>query len=152
MFRDEDIEKEKGVILEEIKMEADQPGLPGPRDLLRQFLEGPSARQADSGHARERQALRPRRMVESYYKQVYAPANMLVTAAGNLTHDGLVELVAASISTMLEAGADAARDPVPQHARAHRAAQQEVAGAGAPLPGRALVSRCRTRSVSPATS
>ena len=58
MFREEDIEKEKGVILEEIKMEEDSPGLPGPRDLLGQFLEGSRAGQADSGHAAERAALR----------------------------------------------------------------------------------------------
>jgi len=37
-FAEADVEKEKGVILEEIKMEA-TPGLPGPRDLLLQLLE-----------------------------------------------------------------------------------------------------------------
>ena len=58
LFRDEDIEKEKGVILEEIKMEADNPDVPGPRDLLVEFLEGSSARQADSGNPEDGEALR----------------------------------------------------------------------------------------------
>jgi predicted Zn-dependent peptidase len=58
---------------------------------------------------------RPR--VQSYYKKVYAPANMLVTAAGNMKHAGLVSLVREHFDE-LEPGPNAARDTVPNtHAR-----------------------------------
>src|ERR1700688_4715750 len=80
MFRDEDIEKEKGVILEEIKMEADSPdylvheifssnfwkdhplGKPilGTRETVRRF---------DSD------------MIHQFYSDAYRPNNLLITAA-----------------------------------------------------------------------
>ncbi|MGA2436080.1 MAG: pitrilysin family protein [Bryobacteraceae bacterium] len=91
-FRPEDIEKEKGVILEELKMDADNPeylvqnifsadfwkdhplGKPilGTKENVRRF---------NRGHA------------ASYYAGNYVPSNMIVTAAGNVTHEELVELV-----------------------------------------------------------
>ncbi len=36
-------------------------------------------------------------MVRDFYNAVYAPANVLVTAAGHLTHDGLTTLVRAAL-------------------------------------------------------
>jgi len=116
LFRPEDIEKEKGVILEEIKMEADSPdylvheifssnfwkdhplGKPilGTRETVKRF---------DSDGLR------------SYYSEVYAPENLLVTAAGNLTHDRLVSLVRAHFES-LPPGKPVTPDPAPNtHAR-----------------------------------
>ena len=91
LFRDEDIEKEKGVILEELKMEVDNPeyllhdifssnffkdhplGKPiiGTKDTVRSF---------------------DRRMIHDYYRRYYSPSNILITAAGNLNHERLVDL------------------------------------------------------------
>ncbi len=91
LFRREDIEKEKGVILEELKMETDNPeyllheifssnfwkdhplGKPilGTRDTVRKF---------------------DRKMIHDYYRRYYSPANILITAAGNLNHERLVDL------------------------------------------------------------
>jgi predicted Zn-dependent peptidase len=91
LFRNEDIEKEKGVILEELKMEVDNPeyllheiftsnfwkdhpiGKPilGTKDTVRKFDRG---------------------MIHHYYHRYYSPSNILITAAGNLKHDNLVEL------------------------------------------------------------
>jgi predicted Zn-dependent peptidase len=90
-FRAEDIEKEKGVILEEIKMDADSPdylvheifssnfwkdhalGKPilGTRETVKRFNQG---------------------LIQDYYRSVYTPANILITAAGNLRHERLVNL------------------------------------------------------------
>lgn len=90
-FRAEDIEKEKGVILEEIKMDADSPdylvheifssnfwkdhalGKPilGTRETVKRFNQG---------------------LIQDYYRSVYTPANLLITAAGNLKHERLVDL------------------------------------------------------------
>jgi predicted Zn-dependent peptidase len=91
LFREEDIEKEKGVILEELKMEVDNPeyllhdifssnfykdhplGKPiiGSKDTIRGF---------------------DRRMIGDYYQRYYSPSNILITAAGNLNHGRLVDL------------------------------------------------------------
>ena len=50
LFREEDIEKEKGVILEELKMEVDNPEYLLHEIFSQQFLERSSDRQADPGH------------------------------------------------------------------------------------------------------
>jgi predicted Zn-dependent peptidase len=116
LFRPEDIEKEKGVILEEIKMEADSPdylvheifssnfwkdhplGKPilGTRETVRRF---------DSD------------MIRAYYSQVYAPANLLVTAAGNLTHQRLVALVREHFDSLPVGQATPADNAPVTHAR-----------------------------------
>jgi predicted Zn-dependent peptidase len=91
LFREEDIEKEKGVILEELKMDVDNPeyllhdifssnfykdhplGKPiiGSKDTIRAF---------------------DRSMIDDYYQRYYSPSNILITAAGNLNHADLVDL------------------------------------------------------------
>jgi predicted Zn-dependent peptidase len=91
LFREEDIAKEKGVILEELKMEEDNPdylvheiftanfwkdhplGKPilGTKDTIKRF---------------------DRESVEGYYRAEYVPENTVITAAGRLTHHGLVQL------------------------------------------------------------
>ena len=116
LFRSEDIEKEKCVILEELKMEVDNPeyllheifssnfwkdhpiGKPilGTKDTVRKF---------------------DREMVHHYYRRYYSPSNILITAAGNLKHDHLVELAGKHFEDLRAHGAlspDLA--PVP-HAR-----------------------------------
>jgi predicted Zn-dependent peptidase len=116
LFRAEDLEKEKLVILEEIKMEADSPdylvheifssnfwkdhplGKPilGTRETVRRF---------DSD------------IIRQYYSNVYAPSNLVVTAAGNLAHERVVTLVRDHFES-LPAGAPTPADHVPStHAR-----------------------------------
>jgi predicted Zn-dependent peptidase len=56
-------------------------------------------------------------MVRDFYRSVYAPANVVVTAAGNLTHEGLTGLVRQHFES-LPPGSSAPVDPVPStHAR-----------------------------------
>jgi predicted Zn-dependent peptidase len=94
LFRPEDIEKEKGVIFEEIKMENDNPeyvvhevfssnfwrdhplGKPilGTRDSVKRFSED---------------------MIRHFYSRAYSPSQILITAAGHLTHEQLVDLARA---------------------------------------------------------
>jgi predicted Zn-dependent peptidase len=116
MFRTEDIEKEKGVILEEIKMEADSPdylvheifssNFWKDHPLGKPILGTPqSVKRFDSA------------IIRQYYDTVYAPANFIVTAAGNLTHDRLVALVGEHFQSLPQADPLPA-DPVPgTHAR-----------------------------------
>src|SRR5690348_959956 len=92
IFDGKDILRERGVILEEIKMDEDNPdylvheiftqnfwkdhplGLPilGTRDTVRRFERTP--------------------VLESYGKK-FVPSNMIITAAGHLDHDRFVDLV-----------------------------------------------------------
>jgi predicted Zn-dependent peptidase len=92
LFREEDIEKEKSVILEEIKMEADSPDY-----LVHEIFSGNFWKDHPLGKpilgTRETVKRFDRNMVGDYYGAVYAPANLIITAAGNLTHEGLVALV-----------------------------------------------------------
>src|ERR1700685_2191088 len=92
LFRDEDIDKEKGVILEEIKMEADSPDY-----LVHEIFSSNFWRDHPLGKpilgTRETVKRFDRQMVGDYSRAVYAPYNLLITAAGNLTHAATVELV-----------------------------------------------------------
>src|SRR5580704_17993133 len=92
LFAADDIEKEKGVILEELKMEVDNPEY-----LIHEIF---SSRRW-KGHPLGRpilgtkQTIRAfdRDKVERYYRQFYTPSNILITAAGSLDHQKLVALV-----------------------------------------------------------
>src|SRR5215472_5650082 len=92
LFRPEDIEKEKGVILEEIKMEADSPDYLVHEIFSSNFWKDHPLGKPILG-TRETVRRFDSEMIRAYYSQVYAPANLLVTAAGNLTHQRLVALV-----------------------------------------------------------
>src|ERR1700690_2206068 len=74
MFREEDIEKEKGVILEEIKMEADSPDYLVHEIFSSNFWKGHSLGKPILG-TRESVKAFDRAGVQSYYKKVYAPSN-----------------------------------------------------------------------------
>lgn len=91
MFRDEDIEKEKGVILEEIKMEADSPDYLVHEIFSSNFWKDHPLGKPILG-TRETVKRFDRKMVHGYYSSIYAPANMVITGAGNLTHERLVSL------------------------------------------------------------
>src|SRR5271154_54612 len=92
LFAKDDIEKEKGVILEELKMEVDNPEY-----LIHEIFSSNFWK----GHALGRPILGTKQTirsfdhdkVESFYRQFYGPSNILITAAGNLNHKKLVKLV-----------------------------------------------------------
>lgn len=92
LFREEDVSKEKGVILEELKMEADSPDYLVHEIFTSNFWKDHPLGKPILG-TRETVKRFDRQMLESYYRSVYIPSNMLVTAAGNLTHERLVALV-----------------------------------------------------------
>ena len=92
MFRPEDIEKEKGVILEEIKMEEDSPDYLVHEIFSANFWKDHPLGKPILGTPQTVKRF-DSAMVREFYESVYAPANVVVTAAGNLTHDGLTDLV-----------------------------------------------------------
>jgi predicted Zn-dependent peptidase len=91
LFQEEDIEKEKGVILEEIKMDADSPDY-----LVHEIFSADFWKDHPLGKpilgTRETVKHFHREMIRDYYQNVYSPSNLLITAAGNLTHERLVDL------------------------------------------------------------
>jgi predicted Zn-dependent peptidase len=91
LFQTEDIEKEKGVILEEIKMEADSPDYLVHEIFSSNFWKDHPLGKPILG-TRETVKRFDRGMVRAYYDSIYTPANLLITAAGNLAHERLVDL------------------------------------------------------------
>ena len=92
LFRPEDVEKEKGVILEEIKMEADSPDYLVHEIFSSNFWKDHPLGKPILG-TRETVKRFDRDMIDRYYRSAYTPESLIVTAAGNLTHAGLVHLV-----------------------------------------------------------
>src|SRR5579864_3710523 len=91
LFEKADIEKEKGVILEELKMDVDNPEYLIHENFASNFWKGHSLGRPILG---TRQTIRSfdRDSVERYYRRYYTPKNILITAAGSLTHRKLVRL------------------------------------------------------------
>ena len=116
LFREEDIEKEKGVILEEIKMEADQPDYLVHEIFSSNFWKDHSLGKPILGSPHHVKRF-DQGMIRAYYDAVYAPANLVVTAAGHLTHEGLVDLVNRHFAGLAPVS-PAPPEPVPNtHAR-----------------------------------
>ncbi|SPE33464.1 Uncharacterized zinc protease YmxG [Candidatus Sulfopaludibacter sp. SbA3] len=116
MFRTEDIEKEKGVILEEIKMEADSPDYLVHEIFSANFWKDHPLGKPILGTPQTVKRF-DRAMIQDYYSSTYVPANLIVTAAGNLTHERLVALVCEHFESLPPVGLPAP-GPVPgTHAR-----------------------------------
>src|SRR6266576_6891567 len=102
-FTAEDIEREKKVVLEEIKMVEDTPD-----DLVHEiFTQG-----FWEDHPLGRPILGTKETVESftsdslrtYFRNAYTPQNLIVAAVGNLEHEQLRGLVAERFGDLMSAG------------------------------------------------
>ena len=97
LFDAEEIAREKQVVLEEIKMDQDNPESVAHEMLVQNFW---------SGHPLGRPILGTpetvgdfsRAAVAESHREVYVPGNMLVTAAGHLEHAKVVDLVANALA------------------------------------------------------
>src|SRR5437764_7952826 len=103
LFRKEDIEREKGVILEEIKMEADQPEFVLHETFISNFWKDHGLGNPILG-TKETVKKFEQAMLFDYYNRVYSSKNVLITAAGNLDHDSIVDLVHEKCAGMCERG------------------------------------------------
>jgi predicted Zn-dependent peptidase len=115
-FRDEDIDKEKGVILEEIKMEEDSPDYLVHEIFSSNFWKDHPLGKPILG-TRETVKRFDRQTIGDYYRAVYAPSNLLITAAGNLTHEATVNLVRQNFASLAPNGAPPADQVPATHAR-----------------------------------
>lgn len=116
VFRESDIEKEKGVILEEMKMEVDNPEYLIHELFSSSFWKGHALGKPIIG---TRQTVRKfdRERIAGYYRKVYSPSNILITAAGRLDHEQLVRLAERQFAGLSPNGSTLP-DPTPS-ARAH---------------------------------
>src|SRR5438270_10604799 len=103
LFRREDSEKEKRVILEEIKMEADQPEFVLHEAFTSSFWKGHGLGKPILG-TRETVKKYERDMLLGFYKRVYSPSNILITAAGNLKHEEVVRMIGEKFGDMGDRG------------------------------------------------
>lgn len=115
-FDEAEIEKEKGVVLEELKMDHDNPETQVHDVFMASFF---------PRHPLGRPILGTRRTIKSFradllrdrHTRYYQPSNLTVTAAGDVRHDELVRMVEASFGR-LEPGpkCDPGVAPVPRAA------------------------------------
>ena len=106
-FDQEDIDKEKGVVLEEIKMDADSPDYLVHEIFSSNFWKDHALGRPILGTRETVKAL-SRDVIRDYYRRVYTPENLLITAAGNLTHERLVALASERFEKLKPAGPCAA--------------------------------------------
>jgi predicted Zn-dependent peptidase len=112
VFKPEDIERERGVILEEIKMDEDNPDYLVHEIFTQNFWKN---------HALGRPILGTKETVKRFapvpvrklYGERFVPSNIIVSAAGHLKHEQFVKLVAKHFEGM-KPGKNKFRSPVPK--------------------------------------
>lgn len=112
LFAPQDIAKEKQVVLEEIKMDEDNPETLVGETFLQHFWAGHGLGRPILGTPETVQGFE-RGKVFDWFRRCYAPNNLVISAAGNVAHDRLLELIAADFAG-LPAGADGFRVAPPQ--------------------------------------
>ncbi|HYP13752.1 MAG TPA: pitrilysin family protein [Bryobacteraceae bacterium] len=112
MFSPPDIEKEKGVILEELKMEVDNPEYLVHETFFSSFWKDHSLGRSILGTKQTIKSF-DQESIRSYFDTVYEPGNIVITAAGKLEHSKLVELVGQYFGN-LPARSNGHKDPVPE--------------------------------------
>ena len=115
LFRDADIVKEKGVILEEIKMDADNPEYLAHEVFSRNFWKGQSLGRPILGTPKTVKSFTRKDLIDCF-ERVYNPSNIVVTAAGQLKHDQIVKLVEKSFGTSKRKGKLSAIEQAVPHA------------------------------------
>jgi predicted Zn-dependent peptidase len=116
VFLPEDIEKEKGVILEELKMDADNPEYLVHEIFTANFWKDHPLGKPILG-TKETVRRFNRDLIHQYWSTHYTPASLTITAAGNLRHDDIVRLVRERFSD-LPPGPEPQQDKPPAtHAR-----------------------------------
>lgn len=92
MFRDEDIVKEKSVVLEELKMDEDNPDYLLQEIFTKNFWKGHSLGRPIIGTKDTINSF-DRAQLKEFFSRTYNPANLIITAAGNLEHEQFVRMI-----------------------------------------------------------
>jgi predicted Zn-dependent peptidase len=112
-FAQEEIDREKSVILEEIRMTQDNPEDLCHEQFNQNFWCGHSlgkpilgTPETVSGFTREK--------LQSWFRELYAPNNMVITVAGHVTPEAMMELIRARFSGSAP-GMNGLADAAPRH-------------------------------------
>lgn len=97
----EDVEAERGVILEEIAMHDDDPA-DAVHDEFATAMFGDTALGRPAAGTRESIPGLSREDIAGFYRERYQPEDAVVAVAGNLDHDSVVELVRKSFAGVLD--------------------------------------------------
>jgi predicted Zn-dependent peptidase len=113
-FAPGDIVKEQGVILEEIKMDEDNPDYLVHELFSQNFWPNDALGRPILGTAKTVSSFN-QQVVLTEYARRFTPANMVFSAAGNLDHDAFVEQVSAAFSSLSASSTEKfPRTPAPQ--------------------------------------
>ncbi len=112
-FAPDDIAREQGVILEEIKMDEDNPDYLVHELFTQKFWKGDALGRPILGTAKTVSSFTQAIVLDEYATR-FTPANMVFTAAGNIDHDTFIADVAEAFSTLPPSTARPTRTPPPQ--------------------------------------
>jgi predicted Zn-dependent peptidase len=98
-FDPSDLAKEQGVILEEIKMDEDNPDYLVHELFTQNFWKGDALGRPILGTSKTVSSFNQAIVLDEYARR-FTPANMVFTAAGNLDHDAFVAQVEAAFSSL----------------------------------------------------
>jgi predicted Zn-dependent peptidase len=112
VFKPEDIERERGVILEEIKMDEDNPDYLVHEIFTQNFWKNHALGRPILGTKETVKRFAPA-PVRKLYSERFVPSNIIVSAAGHLKHEQFVKLVAGHFEGM-KPGKYKFRSPLPK--------------------------------------
>jgi predicted Zn-dependent peptidase len=111
-FSPDDLAKEQGVILEEIKMDEDNPDYLVHELFSQKFWKGDALGRPILGTAKTVSSFNQAIVLDEYASR-FTPQNMVFTAAGNIDHDSFVAEVAEAFSTLPASTTKLTRTPAP---------------------------------------
>jgi predicted Zn-dependent peptidase len=112
-FTPEELAREQGVILEEIKMDEDNPDYLVHEIFTQNFWKGDALGRPILGTAKTVSSFN-QQVVFDFYASQFTPRNMVFSAAGNLDHDAFVAQVEQQFGSLAASGANlTAKPPAP---------------------------------------
>ncbi len=148
VFASTDIERERGVILEEIKIDEDNPDVLVHELFTQNFWKDHPLGKPILGTTETVGKLDQKSLFD-YHADRFHAGNMVFSAAGNLDHDQFIEAVASQLLFACRRQHRCTNCGAPDASAPHRPAQQALARAGADLPRRPRAADHRLRTATP---
>ena len=117
-FSPEDIAKEQGVILEEIKMDEDSPDYLVHELFTQSFWPNDALGRPILGTAKSVSSFTQQIVLDEYARR-FTPANMVFTAAGNLDHEDFVAQVETAFASLSASTSEKIARPNPPETKPH---------------------------------
>src|SRR6195952_316345 len=111
-FNEDDLAREQGVILEEIKMDEDNPDYLVHELFTQKFWKGDALGRPILGTAKTVSSFTQAIVLDEYASR-FTPQNMVFTAAGNIDHDSFIAEVAEAFSSLPASTSKLTRTPPP---------------------------------------